>query len=107
MTKPMDQRLAKNLSEAERFLKRFVESPVPHIVAGERVMSASGETFDTLDPTTNEKQCVVASGGAAEIDRAAGAAERAFRAWRDISGAKRRKILHEIADAIVGRAEEI
>lgn len=107
MTKPMDQRLAKNLSEAERFLKRFVESPVPHIIASERGMSASGETFDTLNPTTNEKQCVVASGGVAEIDRAAGAAETAFRPWRNTSGAKRRKILHEIADAIVARAEEI
>lgn len=107
MTKPIDPRLSENLANAAKYLKRFTTATVPHFISGATAMSASDATFDTLDPTTNEKQCTVAAGGAAEIDRAARAAEAAFKAWRDIPGAKRRKILHEIADAIVARAEEI
>jgi 5-carboxymethyl-2-hydroxymuconic-semialdehyde dehydrogenase len=49
----------------------------------------------------------VARGGAREIDLAAGAARAAFPAWRDLDGAKRRAILHAVADAIEARAEEI
>ena len=105
MTKPIDPKLAKNLSDAKRYMERFVGATVPHLIAGEAVLT--GETFDTLDPATNEKQCTVALGGAAEIDRAARAAEAAFKVWRNVSGARRRKILHEIADAIVARADEI
>ena len=107
MTKPIDPKLSKNLSDAVRHMERFTSATVPHLIAGERTVSASGETFDTLDPTTNEKQATIASGGAVEIDRAARAAETAFKAWRDVPGAKRRKILHEIADEIVARADEI
>ncbi|TGD97037.1 5-carboxymethyl-2-hydroxymuconate semialdehyde dehydrogenase [Methylobacterium nonmethylotrophicum] len=86
-------------------MARFREDVVPHLIAGERVTGS--ETFDTLDPTTNGRQCTVAAGGAAEIDRAARAAADAFRAWRDVPGARRRTILHAIADAIEARADEI
>ncbi len=43
------------------------------------------------------KQSVVASGEAADVDRAARAAAKAFAAWRTVSGTKRRAILHAIA----------
>jgi 5-carboxymethyl-2-hydroxymuconic-semialdehyde dehydrogenase len=100
-------KLAANLARAEVALKRFREGSVLHFIAGEGVASASGATFETLDPTTNAHQCTVASGDAADIDRAARAAERAFSAWRNVTGAKRRQILHDIADAIIARADEI
>ena len=35
------------------------------------------------------------------------AAQRAFPAWRDVAGEKRRALLHAIADAIEARGEEI
>lgn len=107
MTKVMNPKLSANLSGARTHMERFVGTTVPHFIAGETVLSASGETFETLDPTTNKRQCMVAAGGAGEIDRAAQAAAAAFPAWRDVPGAKRRRILHEIADAIVARADEI
>ena len=99
--------LAANQKRAEAFLDRFVRATVPHFINGERTLSVSGETFDTLDPTTNAKQCTVASGHAADIAKAAQAAAEAFRIWRDISGTKRRAILHAIADAIEARSDEI
>ena len=97
--------LAANRARAAEFLRRFQTATVPHLIAGERVGSAA--SFDTLDPATNETQASVASGGEAEIDAAAKAAAAAFPAWRALSGAKRRAILHAIADSIEARAEEI
>jgi 5-carboxymethyl-2-hydroxymuconic-semialdehyde dehydrogenase len=107
MTSITDPKLTANLTKANSFLQRFSAETVPHFIAGESVLSASGETFDSFDPTSNARQAVVAAGGAAEIDRAGKAAASAFKAWRDVPGAKRRKILHAIADAIEARAEEI
>ena len=107
MNMPVDPKLAANLSSAAEALARVTAGPVLHLIAGERVASASAETFETLDPCTNEPQATVAAGGAPEIDRAARAAAAAFRPWRDVPGAKRRAILHAIADAIVARADEI
>lgn len=100
-------KLAGNRARAEKYLERFVRSPVLHFIGGERVPSLAGGTFETLDPATNAKQCVVASGQADDVDRAASAATQAFKLWRDVPGQKRRAILHAIADAIEARADEI
>ena len=63
--------LAANEERAKRSLARFAAGTVPHFIAGERVSSQAGATFETLDPTTNERQCTVASGEAADVHRAA------------------------------------
>ena len=107
MNKPLDPKFTRSMTAAAAHLARFTSATVPHFIAGAAAMSVSGETFDTLDPATNARQCTVAAGGPAEIDRAAHAAQAAFKAWRDVPGARRRMILHEIADAIVARADEI
>ena len=75
MTKVVDLKLTANLSKARAFMERFVGGTVRHRIGGESVLSASGETFETLDPTTNRRQCTVAAGGTDEIDRAARAAQ--------------------------------
>ncbi len=100
-------KLATNLVRAREQMTRFTQSLVPHIIAGESVPSLSGRTFETLDPVTNEHQCTVAAGEAADVNRAAVAAAQAFQVWRSVDGAKRRAILHAIADAIEARADEI
>jgi 5-carboxymethyl-2-hydroxymuconic-semialdehyde dehydrogenase len=100
-------KLASNLSDARRYLDRYTSATLPHLIGGERVLSASGDTFEAIDPSSNERLCTVAAAGPGEIDRAARAAASAFKPWRDISGAKRRKILHAVADAIEARADEI
>ena len=46
-------------------------------------------------------------GEAEDVDRAAKAAKAAFREWAAMPGKERKALLHEIADAIVARAEEI
>ena len=92
---------------AEKHLARFRKNVVPHLIDGKPDIG-SGETFETASPVDNAPIANVARGGAAEIDRAAKAAMKAFRTgWGHTPGDKRRAILHKIADAIVARADEI
>ena len=80
---------------------------MPHLIDG-KPDTGGGETFETASPVDNALIAKVARGGAAEIDRAAKAAMKAFRTgWGHTSGEKRRDILHKIADAIEARADEI
>lgn len=98
-----DQTLAK----AERYLARFREKTVAHWIDGKPDLGG-GATFETQSPVDNTTIAKVARGGAAEIDRAAKAAMKAFRTgWSTTSGEERRGILHRIADAIEARADEI
>jgi 5-carboxymethyl-2-hydroxymuconic-semialdehyde dehydrogenase len=102
MTTPLDDSIAL----AEKHLARFRNGVVPHLIDGKPETSAG--TFETASPVDNTAIAKVARGGAAEIDRAAKAAMKAFRTnWAHTSGEKRRAILHKIADAIVARADEI
>jgi 5-carboxymethyl-2-hydroxymuconic-semialdehyde dehydrogenase len=106
MNKPLaSDALTDNLRKAQTFLARFKAGVVAHRIAGEAVISA--DTFEDVDPSDNSVLCKVSSGGAAEIDRAAHAAEQAFKVWKTVPGDKRRALLHKIADRIEARAEEI
>jgi 5-carboxymethyl-2-hydroxymuconic-semialdehyde dehydrogenase len=107
MNQVANPKLASNLSDARRYLDRYTSTTLPHLIGGERVLSASGDTFEAIDPSSNERLCTVAAAGPGEIDRATSAAASAFKPWRDIAGATRRKILHAVADAIEARADEI
>jgi 5-carboxymethyl-2-hydroxymuconic-semialdehyde dehydrogenase len=105
-TMALNEALAKNLDAAERHLQRFKQGTVPHFIAG-KADYGNGKTFDDLYPADNSVLCRVAYGTAEEVDRAAQAAAAAFPAWRNLNGKKRQAILHEIANRIVARAEEI
>ncbi len=98
---------AANVAAAAAAMARFSASVVPHLIGGKAVPSASGETFNTLDPATNQRQATIAAGGPVEVDLAARAAAAAFPAWRATTGSQRRVILHQIADRITARAGEI
>ncbi|HEY8520307.1 MAG TPA: 5-carboxymethyl-2-hydroxymuconate semialdehyde dehydrogenase [Gammaproteobacteria bacterium] len=98
--------LEDNVAKAERYLARFAAGPVGHFIDGE-TQPVAGETFDDASPIDGRIIARVASGGPADVERAARAAERAFPAWKRMRGAERRALLHRIADAIEARAEEI
>jgi 5-carboxymethyl-2-hydroxymuconic-semialdehyde dehydrogenase len=100
-------KLQANLAKAEPLLERLAARGVPHFIAGAAVPARSGRTFETRSPIDDRVLAAVAAGDADDIAAAAEAAERAFPAWRRTSGEERRKRLHEIADAIEARAEDI
>ncbi len=75
-------------------------------IGGEWVESASGETFETRDPTTGEVLADIQAGNAADVDRAVSAAQTAFdEEWKQTGPAKRQKLLETIADRISANRE--
>lgn len=70
--------------------------------------AANGATFENINPFTNEKINHVASGEAADVDRAVKAAKRAFKEeWRHVKQADRLDYIFKIGDVIEEHAEEI
>jgi len=63
--------------------------------------SASGKTFETINPSTGKVITEVAEGGAADVDRAVKAARAAFKLgspWRTMDASERGRLLHRFAD---------
>ncbi|WP_298680194.1 5-carboxymethyl-2-hydroxymuconate semialdehyde dehydrogenase [uncultured Lentibacter sp.] len=99
--------LTANIAKANAYLARFKEGGVQNLIAGQSQPALAGASFENHSPVDEDFLCTVAQSGAEDIDAAARAAHDAFPAWRDMPAAKRKKILHKIADAIEARAEEI
>jgi acyl-CoA reductase-like NAD-dependent aldehyde dehydrogenase len=89
----------------------FIKGPNPKgmLIGGEWTQAQSGETFDTVNPATGSVLATVASGGAADVDRAVAAARRAFEepSWADMNPHERTLVLLRIADAIEAHREEL
>ncbi|MEE4152588.1 MAG: aldehyde dehydrogenase family protein [Erythrobacter sp.] len=80
-----------------------------HLIGGRWVESASGETFDTLDPATGERLGKVARGDAADVDAAVAAARATFEdgRWSGLTPMERAKTLWAIAERIEAHIDEL
>jgi aldehyde dehydrogenase (NAD+) len=78
-----------------------------HFIGGQWRRSASARTFPTVDPSTELAIEDVAQGDAADIDRAATAAEAALPQWRGIAPALRGRLLFALAELINKRSDEL
>ncbi|HXH27985.1 MAG TPA: aldehyde dehydrogenase family protein [Candidatus Polarisedimenticolia bacterium] len=78
-------------------------------IGGQWVHAASGATFRTINPATEEVLTEVAEGRAEDIDRAVAAARKAFTegAWPKMAPADRGRLLWAIADRLESRLQEI
>ena len=89
----------------------FIKGPNPKgmLIGGEWTQAQSGETFETVNPATGSVLATIASGGAADVDRAVAAARRAFEepSWADMNPHERTLVLLRIADAIEAHREEL
>lgn len=100
--------LAARRREAARELVRLRwDGRVRHLIAGARVDSAEGGTFETRSPVDGSVLATVAAGDADDVDRAARAAAEAFRSWRRVGAVERRALLHRVADLIEAHADEL
>jgi 5-carboxymethyl-2-hydroxymuconic-semialdehyde dehydrogenase len=88
-------------------LAKLKRDGIRHSIGGQSGPSASGRTFETRSPIDNSVIAEVARGDAADIDRAAQAAKKAFKAWRALDPDKRQALLHKVADTIEAHADEI
>lgn len=103
----MSTKLEQNQQRADEYLARFRGRVLGHFIDGQPRDCSTCETFENISPADCSVINEVAVGGAAEIDAAVLAAQRAFETWRTTTGAARRQILHRIADLIEARSDEI
>jgi acyl-CoA reductase-like NAD-dependent aldehyde dehydrogenase len=80
-----------------------------HFIGGHFVESANGETFEAINPATEQPSARVARGGADEVDRAVAAAKDAFDdgEWSRAKPSQRRKVLFKAADLLEQRSDDI
>lgn len=79
------------------------------LIDGKFVNSVSGKTFDTFNPTTEEKIISVQEADAADVDKAVKAARKAFDhgPWRRMAAAERGKLIYKFADLIEKNSDEL
>ncbi|MBI4320758.1 MAG: aldehyde dehydrogenase family protein [Chloroflexi bacterium] len=74
---------------------------------GKWVESASGETFESLNPATREVLGTVAKSDARDVDKAVEAASQAFPTWRRYPAPRRAEILFRAGEILLRRKEEL
>ena len=89
--------------------KAFLARPKKLLINGEWVDAASGKTFDSIDPATENVVCQIAEGDAADVDKAVKAARQAFESneWGKMRPADREKLLLKLADLMEQHADEL
>lgn len=92
----------------EQLRLRYSAGPAKMLIGNQWVEAASGETFETLNPSTGELIANVASAGDVDVDRAVAAARAAFEGpWSKVKPTERTNLLLKLADLIEANAEEI
>jgi phenylacetaldehyde dehydrogenase len=91
-------------------VQEFISSPGKLLIDGEWVPAASGRTFETLNPATEERLGEAAHGEKEDVERAIRAARRAFdydSPWRRMSPSARGKLIWRIGELIEKNLEEL
>jgi len=78
-----------------------------HYIGGKWTAGKRGETFQTCDPSTNERLADVSRGHAEDVDEAALAAHAAFGKWGKFKAKDRKKLLLKVAGLIEKYGDEI
>lgn len=78
-------------------------------IGGKWLPSASGKTFPTINPATEEVIAEIAEGDKEDIDLAVDSARRAFESgpWSKMDARKRGKLLYRLADLIEEEIDEL
>ncbi len=84
-------------------------APARHFIANEFVDSISGQTFDVVNPVTEQVVTTAARGDVDDVGAAVGAAQQAFESgeWSRAKPSFRRQVLMKAADLIDARYPEI
>ncbi|MGY5309272.1 5-carboxymethyl-2-hydroxymuconate semialdehyde dehydrogenase [Nocardia gipuzkoensis] len=78
---------------------------IQHYIDGQFVDSVDDDTFEVIDPVTNETYVRAAAGKKSDIDRAVRAARTAFTEgpWPKMLPRERSRVLHRVADLVESR----
>ena len=102
--------IAEHTDHTVERVEAFLSRPGKLLIDGEWVEAASGRTFETINPATEERLAEAAHGEKEDIDRAVGAAHNACAyesAWRRMSPSARGKLIWRIGDLIEQHADEL
>src|SRR5450631_605508 len=94
----------------EREADSFVHAQHKLLIDGEWVEAASGETFASINPATEETLAEVAHGQSEDIERAVRAARKAFAddsPWRRMNASDRGRMIWRISELIEEHADEL
>ena len=80
---------------------------IHHLIDGEDVTTTSGRSGPVSNPATGGQTGEVGFASVEEVDRAVASARVAFDEWRNVSIARRTKLLHEFHSLVVANADEI
>lgn len=94
--------------ELESYTRQFIREPRKMLIGGQWMPSASGKTFEVVNPATEEVIAHVAEGEAEDIDRAVKAARKAFEAgpWPEMTPSARGRLISRIGDLILDNLDE-
>ncbi|RZC40050.1 cytosolic 10-formyltetrahydrofolate dehydrogenase [Asbolus verrucosus] len=83
--------------------------PCQLFIDGEFVDAETGKTLPTVNPANEETICHVQCASVKDVDRAVGAAKRAFESgeWSKISARERGQMLYKLADLMQQHREEL
>jgi aldehyde dehydrogenase (NAD+) len=87
----------------------FLNEKLGLYINGEFVPSRSGQTFDVLNPATEEKIAEVYEAGEEDVNTAVAAARRAFDVgeWTKMDAASRSHLIYKFADLLEEHREEL
>ncbi len=87
--------------------KLFQLPDVRHRIAGAKLNSKNGQTFETINPATNSRLAHVPQGNEHEVDLAVRAAREAFqsKAWSSLKAQERAEILFRAANLLEAKLE--
>ena len=80
---------------------------VRNFIGGEWVEARSGETFESINPATEEVLATVTKSGKDDVDAAVQAAKRAYQDWRLTPAPRRGEILFRVAQVLEQRKEDL
>ncbi len=89
--------------------KAFIARRHKLLIDGHWVDARSGRTFAVFDPSNGQQIAEVAEGGAEDVNRAVGAARRAFEGgpWAKMKPVERGKMVWRLGDILEAHADEL
>jgi acyl-CoA reductase-like NAD-dependent aldehyde dehydrogenase len=85
-------------------VKSWLAQPRKNLIDGKWVSSASGKTFEVLNPATEQVIAHVAYGGVEDVNRAVKAARRAFddqtHPWQKMTPSERSRVVYKFGDLL-------
>ncbi len=80
---------------------------IRNFIGGEWVDSRSGETFESINPATEELVAPVTRSGADDVQAAVAAAKKAYPSWRLTPAPRRGEILYRVGQLLIERKETL